>query len=154
MKILGIDPGLNNIGIAIVEKKINETNNEKTLLKSFSAFTIHNNSKLENKIDIVIEKLNDILIKEQPDLVLIEDYKIYNAKSNRGSRTIEVIGVIKTLCILNKIKYKTINYKKWSNKYKKVVEKELSKVLLDYINSEHLSEHAKDALKMTLTYDF
>lgn len=67
MKILGIDPGTAIMGVGILEK-----NGSKIKVVYYDAITTPKIAK-EQRLKIIFEKLNNIIAREQPELVAVEE---------------------------------------------------------------------------------
>lgn len=102
IRMISIDPGLNNIGIATIVY-----NKRYRLLDSVEAFTIVPNSyirtnELYNYLDerslkqqILVEKYLEVLVKHTPELVVCENAFFYNNKPVAFQALIEAITLIK-----------------------------------------------------------
>jgi len=67
MKILGIDPGTAIMGVGILEK-----NGNKIKVVYYDAITTPKIAK-EQRLKIIFQKLNNIIAREQPELVAVEE---------------------------------------------------------------------------------
>jgi len=169
IKMISIDPGLNNIGIAnIIYNKI------KRNIDSVEAFTIVpndyiRNNTLSNYIDerslkqqILIEKYIEVLHTYQPELVICENAFFYNNKPVAFQALIESITLMK---------HTTINYDptitfillspleiKHSLKVKNISDKDSTKqALVSYgINTltdlDTMVEHSIDAIAVGYSF--
>ena len=89
VKVLGIDPGLADTGIGIVE-------GEKTGIRHYSFGTIHTSSKqqLPFRLDHIFTNLTELLVSEAPDLIVVEDVFSLKAYPASGITLGQVTGVI------------------------------------------------------------
>ncbi len=99
MIVLGIDPGLRELGYAFLEKG-------PTLLKTG---TIYTSSELPkgDRLKLIYERLNDEIDRFNPELLCIES--VFFAKNAKSAMQIgEVRGVIALLCAQKRIEIKEI----------------------------------------------
>jgi crossover junction endodeoxyribonuclease RuvC len=84
MKILGVDPGYDRIGVAIID--------EDTILFS-DCFVTNKNSLFEDRLYEIIKKFNDLLEKYEPELVALEKL-FFNTNQKTAMRVAEVRGAL------------------------------------------------------------
>lgn len=89
VKIIGIDPGLSATGIGIVKGLGSRIDGY-----SFGSITTSKNTSLPSRLDKIFSKLLQILKREKPDLMVVED--VYSLKKYPKSGIIlgQVTGVI------------------------------------------------------------
>lgn len=89
IKVLGIDPGLADTGVGIVEGK-------KTEIRQYSFGTIHTSSKqaLPYRLNHIFSDLTDLLADETPDLMVVEESFSLTAYPASGITLGQVTGVI------------------------------------------------------------
>ncbi len=68
--ILGIDPGIERLGIAILEK--DPLKNPKENLTYSECFKTHKSLPLEKRLSLIYKKVEEIIKKYNPDIVAIE----------------------------------------------------------------------------------
>jgi crossover junction endodeoxyribonuclease RuvC len=88
MKILGIDPGYDRIGIAIIEK-----NKSKDVLLHSECFTTDAKSPFYERLVKIEGRINEILDEFEPDVLSIETLFI-SKNQKTGMRVAEARGVI------------------------------------------------------------
>lgn len=99
MRIIGIDPGLNKLGYAVIEK---EKEKIKVIITGF--LIPPKKLKFEEKLEYIYHKIESIFQKFSPEFVIIEE--IYLGKSFKVSLKIgKVIGIIISSAIGNKAKF-------------------------------------------------
>ena len=89
VKVLGIDPGLADTGVGIVE-------GEKTGIRHYSFGTIHTTAKqpLPYRLNHIFTNLNDLLAAETPDLMVLEDVFSLKEYPASGITLGQVTGII------------------------------------------------------------
>jgi crossover junction endodeoxyribonuclease RuvC len=90
MKILGIDPGYDRVGIAVIEKK----GSANSLVHS-ECFTTDVKSEFYERLVAVEKRINEILGEFEPDALAIETLFI-SKNQKTGMRVAEARGVIAT----------------------------------------------------------
>ncbi len=88
-KILGIDPGLSDTGIGIVEGKDAEINSY-----SFGHITTSKKQTTDRRLFEIYLKIDDLLKQERPDLILMEDVFSLSINPSAGISLGKVSGVI------------------------------------------------------------
>jgi len=89
MRILGIDPGFERLGIAILDKK----NNQKENLVFSECFKTDKKLKLNKRIFLIGQKIESIIKKHKPEILAIEKlFFTTNQKTVMGVS--EVRGVV------------------------------------------------------------
>ena len=88
MKILGIDPGYDRIGIAVIEK----SDSSNVLLHS-ECFTTDAKSPFYERLEKIDERMREILDEFEPDVLSIETLFI-SKNQKTGMRVAEARGVI------------------------------------------------------------
>lgn len=88
MKILGIDPGYDRIGIAVIEKS-----KSGNILLHSECFTTDAESPFYERLVKIEERINEILEKFEPDVLSIETLFI-SKNQKTGMRVAEARGVI------------------------------------------------------------
>jgi len=88
MKILGIDPGYDRIGIAVIEKS-----KSGNILLHSECFTTDAKSPFYERLVKIEEKINEILDKFEPDALSIETLFI-TKNQKTGMRVAEARGVV------------------------------------------------------------
>ncbi len=97
-KVLGVDPGYDRCGIAIIEKK----ENKEELIFSDCIETSKNNDYYF-RFQQVIESIENLIEKEKPDVLAIENV-FFNKNQKTSSKISEIRGAIIYLALKNKIK--------------------------------------------------
>lgn len=101
MKILGIDPGYERLGVAIIEKSKN-TDNQETLIYSDCLIT-SKNLAFSKRLLKLGEELEKIIKKYQPDCLALED--LFFAKNQKTAMAVaSVRGLIIYLAEKNNLK--------------------------------------------------
>jgi len=99
MKILSIDPGFERLGISILEKN----SNEKEFLVYSDCFKTSAKLKLNERIKIIGEKIEEVIKNYKPEILAIEKlYLTTNQKTVMGVS--EVRGVIIYIATKNNLK--------------------------------------------------
>ncbi|MBI4656631.1 MAG: crossover junction endodeoxyribonuclease RuvC [Elusimicrobia bacterium] len=92
MQILGIDPGLEKTGWALVQKQ-----NTAFILKSSGLIETSKNSNLPQRLSEIFDGISRVLNTEKPDAAAIEELFFAN-KINTQYRTIQARGAILVAC--------------------------------------------------------
>ena len=89
MKVIGIDPGLSSTGIGIVSGRGLEVHTH-----AFGSIHTSSNTSLAGRLDCIHRKLQELLRREKPDMLVIED--VFSLKEYPKSGIIlgQVSGVI------------------------------------------------------------
>jgi len=89
MKIIGIDPGLSATGVGIVTGK-------GLSVQTYSYGTIHTSKtvSLPCRLDTIYSKITEILQREHPDHMMVEDVFSLNDYPNSGIQLGKVTGVL------------------------------------------------------------
>ena len=95
-KILGIDPGLADTGIGIIEGINTEIKSY-----SFGCITTLKNKSVSDRLFEIYSKLSNLLKTEKPDLVVVEDVFSLPINPTAGISLGKVIGVI-TIAVFEK----------------------------------------------------
>ena len=89
MKILGIDPGFERVGIAILEKQLHQK--EKLIFSE--CFKTSAKLEFSERLKLIGEKINTIIKKYQPEVLAIETLFL-NTNQKTVMRVAEARGVI------------------------------------------------------------
>ena len=93
MKILGIDPGYERLGVAIIEKPLQ---GKETVVFS-DCIRTSSKSKMQDRLFEIGQALSLVIKKYKPDAVAIEE--LYFAKNTKTAMTVaEARGVIQYIC--------------------------------------------------------
>lgn len=93
MKILGIDPGYERLGVAVLEK----TAQGKDLVIFSDCIRTSSKSKMQDRLFEIGKALSLVIKKHKPDAVAIEE--LYFAKNTKTAMTVaEARGVIQYIC--------------------------------------------------------
>jgi crossover junction endodeoxyribonuclease RuvC len=102
MKVIGIDPGLNKTGFCVIQEK-----GSKYKIIDIGVIKPEKNQKIENKINYLYKKLNEISNKYKPDEAAVEElFFVKNVKS--GIKVGQMRGV--ALLVFSQKKIKVFNY--------------------------------------------
>lgn len=97
MRLLGVDPGYDRLGVAIVERE----NNKDSLLFS-DCLTSERRSDFSKRLLVVGEKLEKIIKKYQPDSLALES--LFFSKNRKTALAVaETRGVIRYLASQNNL---------------------------------------------------
>lgn len=97
MKILGIDPGYERLGVAIVEKPTISTSGGKEVVVFSDCIRTSSKSKMQDRLFEIGQALSLVIKKYKPDAVAIEE--LYFAKNTKTAMTVaEARGVIQYIC--------------------------------------------------------
>lgn len=150
MKVLGIDPGLAQVGWAILEK--NSTIN----LIDYGCIKTNKTLAFCLRIEKIYQNIVNLINTHKPDTLAIED--LYFAKNVKTALIVaQVMGVIKLAGIKSNLKvveYTPLNIKITITGYGKADKKQI-----EYMTSKLLSlkkkvkpDHAADATAVALTH--
>lgn len=93
MKILGIDPGYERLGVAIIEKP----SQGKEVVIFSDCIKTSSKSKMQDRLFEIGQALSHVIKKYQPDAVAIEE--LYFAKNTKTAMIVaEARGVIQYIC--------------------------------------------------------
>jgi len=97
MRILGIDPGSNRIGICIMDK-------DEALEVVYAGVIEIKSSESEKRITEIVKRFETILKKYKPKAAALES--LYFAKNKKTAmRVAESIGILKYLLVKSRIRY-------------------------------------------------
>jgi len=88
MKVLGIDPGYERLGIAIVEKQ----GNKETLVYS-ECFQTNSKTPFHERLGLIGERVRNIISEYKPDVLAIETL-MFNTNQRTAINVAEARGVI------------------------------------------------------------
>ncbi|MEX0934036.1 MAG: crossover junction endodeoxyribonuclease RuvC [Candidatus Paceibacterota bacterium] len=88
MKILGIDPGYERLGVALIEKT-----GQKEKLVSSSCFTTNKKTPFAKRLLHIGKHIKEILEKEHPNFIAVETL-LFNTNKKTAMAVSEVRGVI------------------------------------------------------------
>lgn len=106
MKILGIDPGLNKTGWAIITRERDGS----VYLESSGLISTSLNKSLSKRLLEIFQKVRKVITKESPVSVAIEEV-YFTKKATTQMNTIQARGVILLACELENCPSKTYNPK-------------------------------------------
>jgi crossover junction endodeoxyribonuclease RuvC len=96
MKILGIDPGYERLGVAIIEKPDPHIGGREIVVFS-DCIRTSSKSSMQDRLFEIGQALSLVIKKYQPDVVAIEE--LYFAKNTKTAMTVaEARGVIQYIC--------------------------------------------------------
>lgn len=98
MKILGIDPGYDRLGIAIIES----VSRIKAEYVTSECFTTNNKLEFNERLALLVAHVDQLLTKEQPNAMVLELLYI-NTNQKTVMFVAEVRGALKTLAHLHRI---------------------------------------------------
>lgn len=90
MRILGIDPGIGRTGWGVIEVK-----NGKLKVENYGCIETEVNSPVEERLQIIYDKLQTIISKNAPDNLAIEDLFF-----NTNAKTALVVGEARGVVLL------------------------------------------------------
>jgi len=100
MRILGIDPGFERVGIAVIEKN-NETQNKEQLVYS-ECFKTLPSLHFNERLGLIGEEIKNIINKHNPDILAIETL-LFNSNQKTAMKVAEARGVIVYEAITKKL---------------------------------------------------
>ncbi len=95
MKILGIDPGIAIVGYGVVEKRAN-----KYIPIEYSAITTAAHTPLEERLEIIYDKMNELLTRIRPDVMSVEELFF-----NNNAKTAFSVGQARGVILLAAVKH-------------------------------------------------
>ena len=153
MKILGIDPGYERLGVAILEKEKSSNNKEKVIFSE----CFKTSAKLEfpERLKLIGEKVADIIKKYKPEVLGIETLFL-NTNQKTVMHVAEARGVIIYECVKAGIKIFEASppqIKIATTGYGKSDKKQIMKMikLLVKIDNTKTSDDELDAIAIALT---
>lgn len=126
MKILGIDPGLNNLAFALLEIK-----NGSYELKGWDTLTTKNYKNLTEKLAYLFNHLREVVEKFRPDIIGIEE-TFAKTYSKAGSRLAQAQAIALLVAGLYNIPVKIYHpseIKKFFTQYGRAGKKDISHIL-------------------------
>jgi crossover junction endodeoxyribonuclease RuvC len=150
--ILGIDPGYDRLGWAIVQ-----INGSKLSVSSYGCIQTNKKEDIFNRYEQIIKDLNVVIKKNRPDELAIEN--LYFSKNTKTAlRVSESRGVVITLALESKMKifeYNPVTIKQAVTGHgqadKKSVEK-MTLMQLNLTNKDKVVDDAIDALAVAVTH--
>jgi len=148
-KVLGIDPGLNKTGYAIIEKE-----KERLFLKE-SGVLYSKAKSYEKKIFEIVSEIENIIKKNKPEQLGIEDvFRGMNTQSALKSAHLK--GAIIYLAIKNNLSLKVISPAEVKNLiagYGRATKEQIKKNLLFFINNppDNPKEDEADAIAIAVS---
>jgi len=97
VKILGVDPGLDNSGHALIEvsEGCNPSNfKESVNILNFSTITSDSKKSLEERLKYIHSKFKKLLSELKPDVVVVEDIYSNSSYPQAGLKMANVKGVV------------------------------------------------------------
>jgi crossover junction endodeoxyribonuclease RuvC len=159
VKILGVDPGLDKSGYALIEaKKDCNISNLKESVNILSVDTIISDSKktLEERLKYLHSKFKKLLLELNPDIVVVEDIYSNSSYPQAGLKMASVKSVVELA--VSKKNIRVVNLT--ATKVKKVIvgrgnakKEQVAKMIkegFDLKGAENL--HESDALAAALAY--
>lgn len=150
MRILGIDPGYDRLGIAIVEKL-----NGKEIVLHSECFNTQSSLPFNERLLLLGIKMEEIYTKYKPDILSIETL-FFTTNQKTAMRVAEARGVI--LYIATKMKMKIfeatpLQIKIATTGYGKANKKDVMKMvkMLVKIDKDKASDDELDAIAIALT---
>jgi crossover junction endodeoxyribonuclease RuvC len=105
MTILGIDPGLATVGYGVIGSGLHSNNMDKYKLLSAGVISTDKTLSLGDRLSIIFNDINELIVKYQPDIVAIEE--LFFAKNSKTAMTVgQARGVIILACAQNNINIK------------------------------------------------
>lgn len=95
MKILGIDPGIAIVGYGVVEKRAN-----KYIPIEYNAITTAAHTPLEDRLEIIYDKMNELLTRLRPDVMSVEELFF-----NNNAKTAFSVGQARGVILLAAVKH-------------------------------------------------
>lgn len=152
MKILGIDPGYERLGIAILEK--NKTDRRENLLFS-ECFKTSAKLEFSERILLIGERLEEIIKKYKPEVLSIETL-FFTTNQKTAMRVAETRGVIIYLAKKYNLKIfeaTPLQIKIATTGYGKATKDQVMKMvkMLIQVDKNKKSDDELDAIAITLT---
>ncbi len=150
MIILGIDPGFNHLGYAIIETGKGNPN-----VIDCSCFKTSPQLKYDKRLVLVADKVKELISKYKPQFLAIE--KIFFAKNQKTALQIaEVRGILLYIAASSGIptcEYTPLEIKMALCGYGKATKEQVQKMLKILLNMNFLpkEDDASDALAISLT---
>lgn len=151
MKILGIDPGYERVGIAILEK---ETSNKEKVLYS-ECFKTNASLEFSDRLNLIGKKIKEVIDKYKPEILAIETLFI-NTNQKTAMHVAEARGVIVyegTRANLEIFEASPPQIKMAITSYGRANKEEVTKMvkLLTNIDKTKTSDDELDAIAIALT---
>ncbi len=159
MKILGVDPGLDNSGYALIE--VSEDCNLSNLRDSvhvlnFSTITSDSKKSLEERLKYIHSKFKKLLSELEPDIVVVEDIYSNSSYPQAGLKMANVKGVVELAVSQKNIKLANLT----ATKVKKTIlgrgnakKEQIARMIEEVFNLKGAgSLHESDALAVALAY--
>lgn len=98
MKVIGIDPGYERLGVSVVEK-----NNDKEKLLYSNCIKTPKNSDFNHRLEIISRNITELIEEFSPENLAIESL-FFNKNQKTVMRVSEVKGAIINIALTNKLK--------------------------------------------------
>ena len=159
MKILGVDPGLDNSGYALIEsgKDCNISNlKDSVSILSFNTIISDSEKSLEERLKYIHSKFKKLLSELSPDVVVVEDIYSNSSYPQSGLKLASVKGVVELAVSQKDIKLANLA----ATKVKKTIvgrgnakKEQVAKMIENGFNLKGAgSLHESDALAVALAY--
>ena len=144
MIVLAIDPGFSNLGYAVGKRE----GRERELLEYGTLYFREKGT--EARIYEIAHKLEALFEKWKPQLVVCEDFRVYEESYRGKHKTPLAIGVLGYLAYRYGAEFKLVNHNSWKAQVRRLypfVFHKLSDKWKKGMNDEG-SEHSRDAVQI------
>lgn len=102
MRVLGIDPGYERLGVSIIEKKDGD---QKEVLIYSDCFRTSKEFDHPKRLSLIFNEINRLIKKFKPDALSIETI-FFNTNQKTATKVSETRGVIISICSVNGMEVK------------------------------------------------
>ncbi len=154
MIILGIDPGLAETGVGIIEKTKNSKNGARLI--EHSCIKTKNNIDKEKRLKFIHDEVVDFIKKFKAEVLAIEGLFFFrNAKSvSSVGQSIGAVMVAAADCGIKVIEYSPLKIKKNLTNYGRAQKKDLQSAVRKHLGIKKIPRptHAADALAVAICH--
>ncbi len=151
MKVLGIDPGIANVGFGIIER------HSRCQVIASGCLITNPRMSQSRRIYSIARRIKYLIEATEPDVIVVEDFIPFRQRKNMGNIS-QAYGAIQYVCIDSRTKLVIVRPNTWMRRLLRIDQtKKFSKLHLQrYVNRElkvrTRVEHEAEALGIALYY--
>ncbi len=158
MRVLGVDPGIANVGFGIVEQWRGEVYDSKKYRVIASGCLITSpRASQHRRIYSIARRIKYLIEATEPDVIVVEDFVPFRQRKNMGTIS-QAFGSIQYVCVDSKKKLIVVRANIWMRGLLNLRQKDrLGKRMIQRFVDKQLNvrtrvEHEAEALGMSLWY--